>query len=89
MSLADKFATAEALVKKLKSRPSNDELLTIYANYKQSTVGDVDTACPGLFDVSGRAKWNAWNALKGTDKDTAMQTYVDTVDSLVQKYGTE
>jgi diazepam-binding inhibitor (GABA receptor modulator, acyl-CoA-binding protein) len=30
----------------------------------------------------GRAKWDAWNKLKGTSQDEAMQQYVDLIDSL-------
>jgi diazepam-binding inhibitor (GABA receptor modulating acyl-CoA-binding protein) len=30
----------------------------------------------------GRAKWDAWNGIKGTDSDTAKQQYIDLVDSL-------
>jgi diazepam-binding inhibitor (GABA receptor modulating acyl-CoA-binding protein) len=30
----------------------------------------------------GRAKWDAWNAVKGKDATAAMQEYVDLVESL-------
>ena len=30
----------------------------------------------------GRAKWDAWNELKGTDRDGAMKQYIALVDSL-------
>ena len=30
----------------------------------------------------GRAKWDAWNGLKGTDSAEAMQQYIDLVESL-------
>ncbi len=30
----------------------------------------------------GRAKWDAWNGLKGTSGDDAMQQYVDLIESL-------
>jgi acyl-CoA-binding protein len=30
----------------------------------------------------GRAKWDAWNALKGTANTDAMQQYVDLIESL-------
>jgi acyl-CoA-binding protein len=29
-----------------------------------------------------RAKWDAWNALKGTAREAAMQQYIDLVDTL-------
>ena len=52
-------------MKQLKSSPSNDELLALYALFKQATVGDNETAKPGLLDMKGKAKWNAWNEKKG------------------------
>jgi acyl-CoA-binding protein len=30
----------------------------------------------------GRAKWDAWNELKGTGRDDAMKQYIALVDSL-------
>jgi len=30
----------------------------------------------------GRAKWDAWNSLKGTSQDDAMQQYVDLIEDL-------
>lgn len=39
--------------------------LELYGLFKQGTVGDVDTSRPGLFDLKGKAKWDAWNKQKG------------------------
>jgi acyl-CoA-binding protein len=30
----------------------------------------------------GRAKWDAWNAVKGKDSRSAMQEYVELIESL-------
>ena len=30
----------------------------------------------------GRAKWDAWNKLKGTELDAAKQQYIDLIQSL-------
>ena len=32
----------------------------------QVNTGDCNTAKPGMLDFSGKAKWEAWNAVKGT-----------------------
>ncbi|KAK6618415.1 hypothetical protein RUM43_013608 [Polyplax serrata] len=40
MSLNDKFRTAAENIKKLKEQPGEDELLEIYALYKQAEIGD-------------------------------------------------
>ena len=80
--LKTRFATAAQEVQKLKSRPSNDQLLELYALYKQATDGDVKGSRPGFLDLTGRAKYDAWAKKKGLVADKAMQAYVDLVDKL-------
>jgi acyl-CoA-binding protein len=76
------FDTAVASSKKLSTRPDNSTLLKIYGLYKQATVGDNAEKKPGFGDMIGRAKWDAWNALKGTSKDDAKRKYVELIQSL-------
>jgi acyl-CoA-binding protein len=76
------FDTAVASSKSLSERPDNATLLKLYGLYKQASAGDVTEKKPGFADMIGRAKWDAWNALKGTAKDEAMQQYVDLIESL-------
>ena len=80
--LTTRFEQAVADSKKLPERPDNMTLLKLYALYKQATDGDVDGKRPGFTDMVGRAKWDAWNEIKGTSKDDAMQQYVSLVDDL-------
>ena len=80
--LQAKFEAAVANSKKLSERPDNTTLLKIYALYKQATAGDNTEKKPGFSDMVGRAKWDAWNGVKGTAKDDAMQQYVDLIESL-------
>ncbi len=83
--MSDVHAAFEAAVlnsKNLAERPDNATLLKIYALYKQATTGDVADKKPGFSDMVGRAKWDAWNGLKGTSKDDAMQQYADLIGSL-------
>jgi diazepam-binding inhibitor (GABA receptor modulator, acyl-CoA-binding protein) len=77
-----RFEAAVAQSKSLSERPDNATLLKIYALYKQATAGDVEGAKPGFSDMVGRAKWDAWNAVKGTGREDAMQRYVDLIESL-------
>ena len=63
-------------------KPSNDLKLQMYALFKQATVGDVTGKKPGMMDVVGKAKYNAWAKLKGTSAEAAMQNYVDEVAAL-------
>lgn len=76
------FESAVANSKSLSERPDNATLLKIYALYKQATAGDNADKKPGFGDMVGRAKWDAWNGLKGTSSDDAMQQYVDLIESL-------
>ncbi len=80
--LAMQFAQAQEDVNGLPERPDNDTLLRLYALYKQATRGDASGDRPGAFDFVGRAKFDAWNAIKGTPTDDAMRQYVDLVASL-------
>ena len=76
------FEQAVADSKNLPEKPDNATLLQIYSLYKQATAGDVEGKKPGFGDMVGRAKWDAWNALKGKSADEAMQEYVDLIESL-------
>jgi acyl-CoA-binding protein len=76
--LAQRFADAQARIKPVTGL-GNDTMLELYALYKQATTGDVTGARPGMLDVRGRAKYDAWAKRKGTSKDAAMQAYIDLV----------
>ena len=80
--LQAQFEAAVANSKNLTERPDNATLLKLYALYKQGTTGDNTEKKPGFGDMVGRAKWDAWNGLKGTSNDDAMQQYVDLIASL-------
>ena len=83
--MADLNATFEAAVansKNLSERPDNATLLKIYALYKQATAGDNTEKKPSFSDMVGRAKWDAWEKLKGTSAYEAKQQYVDLITSL-------
>ena len=84
--LDERFEQAQADVKALTTRPSNDELLTLYALYKQATAGEASAAKkPGRFDLVGKAKYDAWSRLSGTPADHAKERYVATVDGLLAR----
>ncbi len=84
MELPAAFEQAQARVKTLTKAPGTDDLLELYALYKQATAGDVSGSRPGMMDFKGRAKFDAWAAKKGTAKDSAMQAYVAVVERLLK-----
>jgi acyl-CoA-binding protein len=81
-TLDERFQKAVADSKNLPERPDNMTLLKIYALYKQGSEGDVEGKRPGFTDMVGRAKWDAWNELKGKPQDEAKQEYVDLIEGL-------
>src|SRR5580765_8382691 len=80
--LKAQFEQAVAESKSLPEKPDNMTLLKLYALYKQASSGDAEGKRPGFGDMVGRAKWDAWNGLKGKSGDEAMQEYVDLIESL-------
>jgi diazepam-binding inhibitor (GABA receptor modulating acyl-CoA-binding protein) len=82
MTLQAQFDQAQADSKNLPERPDNMTLLKIYALYKQASSGDAAGERPGFTDMVGRAKWDAWDALKGTSTEDAMQQYIDLIADL-------
>lgn len=80
--LAERFEQAAVDSKQLSEKPDNAMLLRLYALYKQGNVGDVTGDRPGMMDFVGRAKYDAWAELTGTDPDDAKQQYIDLVEEL-------
>ncbi|HPU79165.1 acyl-CoA-binding protein [Accumulibacter sp.] len=83
--LQARFDAAVVNSKSLPERPDNTVLLKLYALYKQASEGDVEGRRPGFTDLVGRAKYDAWAALKGTGAADAMQQYVSLIEKLQEK----
>ena len=73
--LAQRFADAQAKIKPVTGL-GNDIMLELYALYKQGTAGDATGSRPGMLDLKGRAKFDAWAKHKGKTKDAAMEAYI-------------
>lgn len=86
MALQEDFESAVSRSKELTQRPANDELLKLYALFKQSTEGDNTGDRPSGFDFKGAAKHDAWDGLKGMPSEEAMQQYITLVNELHTKY---
>jgi diazepam-binding inhibitor (GABA receptor modulator, acyl-CoA-binding protein) len=82
MSLESDFEAAQQKVQTLSKAPSQDKLLELYGLFKQAKLGDVQGKRPGMLDLKGRAKYDAWAARKGTSRDDAMRAYIDLVHRL-------
>ncbi|KAJ7928785.1 acyl-CoA-binding protein [Mycena leptocephala] len=88
-----KFEKAVEIVQNLPKdgpvKPSQDDQLFFYSYYKQATVGDVNTARPGMLDFVGKAKWDAWKGVEGTSKEDCYKKYVEKLLALLEKGGDE
>lgn len=81
--MIEQFEQAVASSKTLAQRPDNETLLQLYSLYKQATEGDCNAEAPtNPFDFVAKAKHTAWEQLKGTIKEKAMQHYIDLVNKL-------
>lgn len=86
MALQEDFNAAAGRSKQLTKRPSNEELLELYALFKQGTDGDATGDRPGGFDFKAIAKFDAWVSMKGKSKEQSMQDYIDLVGRLEKEY---
>ena len=80
------FNASVTIIRTLTERPTNEELLKLYALYKQATEGNNGTNGPPVTNVKERAKWNAWYGLRGTSKRNAKTQYSEFVKQLMGKY---
>jgi diazepam-binding inhibitor (GABA receptor modulating acyl-CoA-binding protein) len=86
MALQDDFQSAVSRSQQLTKRPSNEELLDLYALFKQATDGDISGDRPGGFDFKAIAKYDAWATKKGIAKEKAMELYVKLANELQLQY---
>ncbi|KAI4251520.1 MAG: hypothetical protein L6R42_008352 [Xanthoria sp. 1 TBL-2021] len=94
MTFTPKTPAFEKAVKdsrNLKAKPDNDELLELYSLFKQGSQDPsfAEATKPGMFDMTGKAKYNAWKAVDddGVSAKDAQEKYVKKVNSLKEKYG--
>ncbi|MBW1876863.1 MAG: acyl-CoA-binding protein [Deltaproteobacteria bacterium] len=82
MATEEEFEQAVERSRALPSTPTTDQLLALYGLYKQASVGDVQGKRPGMFDLKGRAKYDAWAKQKAKTSEEARAAYIALVDSL-------
>ena len=80
------FEKALQDVKTLTKKPDLHDFAFLYSHFKQASEGDVKGARPGMLDMMGRGKYDAWAKLKGLSKDDAMKKYVDKVSALLKTH---
>jgi len=85
----DEFQEAALFVQNNLSLFSRDDLLYLYARFKQVTVGDINIPRPGYFSFEAKTKWDVWNSLKSMSKSQASKEYIERVTSIKQKNNVE
>ncbi|XP_028301314.1 acyl-CoA-binding domain-containing protein 6 [Gouania willdenowi] len=80
--LEREFESAAERVSDLVQTTSRDQLLYLYARYKQVKVGRCNTPKPGFFDFEGQRKWQAWKQLGDMEPEQAMHEYISCVNVL-------
>ncbi|XP_047560675.1 acyl-CoA-binding domain-containing protein 6 isoform X1 [Lutra lutra] len=81
-SLTELFEKAAAHLQGLVQVASREQLLYLYARYKQVKVGNCNTPKPSFFDFEGKQKWEAWKALGDSSPSQAMREYIAVVKKL-------
>ena len=76
MTLAEEFEAAVKRVNGLAAAPPTSVMLELYGLYKQASAGDATGSRPGMMDVRGRAKFDAWASRRGMSRDDAMRAYI-------------
>ncbi|XP_026525019.1 acyl-CoA-binding domain-containing protein 6 isoform X2 [Notechis scutatus] len=82
LNLAEQFERAVQRVPMLVAAAGKEQLLYLYARYKQVKCGRCNIPKPGFFDFEGKQKWEAWKALGDTSLEQAMREYIDAVKKL-------
>ncbi|XP_054644646.1 acyl-CoA-binding domain-containing protein 6 [Dunckerocampus dactyliophorus] len=80
--LVREFESAADRVADLVQTASRDQLLYLYARYKQVKMGKCNTPKPGFFDFEGQRKWQAWKQLGDMEAEQAMHEYISCVNVL-------
>ena len=84
--MSEAFEKAAEAAQQLPQRPTNEELLKLYALYKQASEGNVTGERPTGFDFKGAAKYDAWKDLEGLGKEEAEEASISFVNNLLEKY---
>lgn len=81
--LEEEFSRATKFIERSHDRFEQIDLLKFYGFYKQATVGKCNVSKPGIFNMTGRTKWSAWNELGDLTKEEAMKGYVQHLTDLI------
>ncbi|XP_009248147.3 acyl-CoA-binding domain-containing protein 7-like [Pongo abelii] len=87
MSLQADFDMVTEDVRKLKTRPVDEELKELYGLYKQAVIGNINIECSEMLELKGKAKWEAQNLQKRLSEEDMMSAFISKAEELIEKYG--
>lgn len=64
---------------------SNEDQLELYSYFKQAENGDCDIEAPAFYEFRKKSKYDAWNNLKGMNKNDAKKNYIKKAKELLQE----
>jgi len=90
-AMADLQARFDQVVAQVSGAPpnpkvTNQDKLNMYKYFKQQAAGDVTGSQPWAVQVEARAKWDAWNSVKGMSKEAAQEAYIAEFEAQSAKY---
>ncbi|CDW83384.1 acyl--binding protein [Stylonychia lemnae] len=71
--------------KDLVDKESKDDRLKLYSAGRQGKFGDNNDPKPGMFDIVGKLKWEAWNKRKGEDQEACKLEFVTRSKAILAK----
>uniref|UniRef100_A0A0D6QT57 ACB domain-containing protein n=1 Tax=Araucaria cunninghamii TaxID=56994 RepID=A0A0D6QT57_ARACU len=84
------FDAAVKASSQLSEKPSNDDLLAMYALFKQASQDPpIESAEKvGMFDLKGKAKRGAWQKIvdEGVTPEEAEQKYIALIEKMKETY---
>jgi acyl-CoA-binding protein len=90
-NIGSRFEQVVARIKALPAdgpaQPPNELKLKLYGLFRQARDGDVHGPKPGLFDMVGKFKYEAWSGHQGMTKDEAMRQYVALAEDFAREHG--
>ena len=88
LSLEEQFNISTKMAAMLSSVATQDDLLMLYACYKQAKEGPIpdEVVQEKYVDFKTRAKRKAWSSIQNLSKEEAQQRYIQKMDTLSEKY---
>uniref|UniRef100_A0A8W8LEV6 Acyl-CoA-binding domain-containing protein 6 n=1 Tax=Magallana gigas TaxID=29159 RepID=A0A8W8LEV6_MAGGI len=77
--LSELFHLASNFVRSSTNSFNQEQLLYLYARFKQANDGPCFVSKPGMFDFQGKKKWEAWKSLENKTREEAMKEYTSKV----------